>query len=626
MCHASVQMLAWQLTPQGSTGQALWLLSISRTWKHKLLWQIVGAEQQKLVLKLSQHLLEAQQQVQQLTERQQQYEAELAEQIQTRQDSQHTTQQLLTQQGVCTQQEALLHKQQAEVTHLQSQLQEQQQLSKRQSEKIADLTEQLSQPQDATAQQDEVDAEQYKQLQQTSSNLEQLLKTQQQQLQQRDRALQEMQDSLSHKEELLMQQQQQTDHLQDLYHGSCERLDAVTKASKQAESQLQGQADLLQHQEQEISKQARLLECHQQLHQQLSGALALASAQAEHSRLQHLEAMTQRLQQSMDSHCELIRQEAHSNGSALGQRQGLLTEAPSQAEFKLRRAREHIQQLKADLTVQKAAAKEQKQSLSHKQGLVSELHMELRSLSDLACKQRSKLQALECQVLEQQQQSAHHTQLLRQQQQALSKRSAAAEKLQQKSVEAQAAAEQAKRASELSSQAEQHAQKLAQHHQQELASQVRVAQQLQTQIQTLDSTVQQQQQEVAAHAEALQQLQQLLLDKEVLLSEQHEQLLQQDGLLRQQRELLVNQDTALQVYKGSASPRARWGHIHLQLAHRHAQARQRRLLAAVFHCWLLECCRRKRQRGKLVRFDARCSRRRFWKCFAAWASLAQASR
>ena len=611
--------------PQGPTGQAVLLPSISASHVNgstsvlSFSGKNVGAEQQTLVQKLSQHLLEAQQQVQQLTERQQQHESELAEQVQARQASQHTTLQLLTQQEVCTQKEALLHEQQAEVTHLQSQLQEQQQLCKQQSESIADLTQQLSQLQHAAAQQEEDDAGQYKQLQQASSDLEQLLKTQQQQLQQQDRALQEKQDSLSHKEELLVQQQQQTEHLQDIYHSSCERLDAVTKASKQAEVQLHDQADLLHQQEQEISRQALLLECHQQLHQQLSSALALASAQAQHSRLQDLEAVMQRLQQSMDSHCQLIQQEAHSSGSALRQRQGLLTGAPSQAEFKLQCAREHIQQLKADLTLQKANAKEQKQTLSHKQGLVSELQMELRSLSELACKQRSELQALESQTFEQQQQSAHHTHLLRQQQQALSE-------LQRKFVQAQAAAEQAKHASELSSQAEQHAQKLAQHQRQELASQAGVTQQLQTQVQTLNSTVHQQQQELVVGAEAVQQLQRLLLDKEVSLSQQHEQLLQQDGLLRQQRELLVNQDTALQVYKGSASPRARWGHIHLQLAHRHAQARQRRLLASLFHCWLFECHSRKCQHGKLARFNAQGSRRWLWRCFTAWVGLAQASR
>ena len=135
-----------------------------------------------------------------------------------------------------------------------------------------------------------------------------------------------------------------------------------------------------------------------------------------------------------------------------------------------------------------------------------------------------------------------------------------------------------------------------------------------------------QQQELGEHAEAIQQLQLLLLDKESLLSEQHEQLLQQDGLLRQQRQLLVNQDTALQAYRGSSSPRARWSHHHLQVAHRHAQARQRRLLSALLRHWVLVCRHNKCQQHKLQWYEARRSRCCLWRCFTAWASHAQASR
>jgi len=82
----------------------------------------------------------------------------------------------------------------------------------------------------------------------------------------------------------------------------------------------------------------------------------------------------------------------------------------------------------------------------------------------------------------------------------------------------------------------------------------------------------------------------------------------------------------MQAYKGSASPRARWGHIHLQLAHRVAQARHRRHLSALLNHWLFFCRHRQHQQNKLQQFGIRHSRRVLLACIKGWAASAHKSR
>ena len=83
------------------------------------------------------------------------------------------------------------------------------------------------------------------------------------------------------------------------------------------------------------------------------------------------------------------------------------------------------------------------------------------------------------------------------------------------------------------------------------------------------------------------------------------------------------QKCTVQAYKGSASPRARWGHIHLQLAHRFAQARHRRHLSALLNHWLSFSRHRQHQQNKLQQFGVRRSRRVLLACIKGWAAAVQ---
>ncbi|KAA6425694.1 MAG: hypothetical protein FRX49_04591 [Trebouxia sp. A1-2] len=372
-----------------------------------------------------------------------------------------------------------------------------------------------------------------------------------------------------------------------------------------AREQLQLHSQLLQEQDEEVQKLRKLLEVQ---HEQMT-------AQEQHHS-QEMKSLQECIRDQRQHAAELqqraVRQEAEEAAGAEYHRQQpqqlQLSEEAGQPQRQLKQAESQMRQMKAELTLKKAVLREQRQELSHKDSLMSQCKEELHGLTTLVQQQRQELCTLERQATTQHQLASHHVHLMQKQQDALAEQSATVQKLQEQLGHSQEVT-QAKQG-ELDSRSAELQQRQHVIHDQhaELRARSETILQLQTDLQRLSSVVKHQQKEMAVTGRLVGQHQQLLAEKELFLGEQHEQLLQQDGLLRQQRELLVNQDTALQAYKGGASPRARWGHIHLQLAHRFAQARRRRHLSALLNSWLFLCRHRQHQQNKLQHCGIRHSR------------------